>query len=183
MIPENKTPGVTAVICGHAWGVFWEEAPCGSAGDSRMIQHRAARAAEGVSPYGMRQALRSRRRGRSESGAPGWRQRSRGWGVTGLESPSGTGLAQGRFAPVAGAGPRVGPPELKTAPPGGGAVFSAGDRTRTGTRLPARDFKSLVSTIPPHRHGSNTISRRGKGVKPSRAEKRCKPGGKKGQPG
>ena len=84
---------------------------------------------------------------------------------------------------VAGAGPRVGPPELKTAPPGGGAVFSAGDRTRTGTRLPARDFKSLVSTIPPHRHGSNTISRRGKGVKPSRAEKRCKPGGKKGQPG
>ena len=29
--------------------------------------------------------------------------------------------------------------------------FGAGDRTRTGTRLPARDFKSLVSTIPPHR--------------------------------
>ena len=27
----------------------------------------------------------------------------------------------------------------------------AGDRTRTGTLLPARDFKSLVSAIPPHR--------------------------------
>ena len=27
----------------------------------------------------------------------------------------------------------------------------AGGPTRTGTRLPARDFKSLVSTIPPHR--------------------------------
>ena len=28
----------------------------------------------------------------------------------------------------------------------------AGDRTRTGTGLLPRDFKSLVSTIPPHRH-------------------------------
>lgn len=27
----------------------------------------------------------------------------------------------------------------------------AGNRTRTGTLKPARDFKSLVSTIPPHR--------------------------------
>ena len=30
--------------------------------------------------------------------------------------------------------------------------FGAGNRTRTGTLKPARDFKSLVSTIPPHRH-------------------------------
>ena len=30
-------------------------------------------------------------------------------------------------------------------------MFGAGNRTRTGTLLPARDFKSLVSTIPPHR--------------------------------
>ena len=29
--------------------------------------------------------------------------------------------------------------------------YGAGDRTRTGTLLPTRDFKSLVSTIPPHR--------------------------------
>ena len=28
---------------------------------------------------------------------------------------------------------------------------SAGNRTRTGTMFPSRDFKSLVSTIPPHR--------------------------------
>ena len=31
------------------------------------------------------------------------------------------------------------------------AFFGAGDRTRTGTSKPTRDFKSLVSTIPPHR--------------------------------
>ena len=36
-------------------------------------------------------------------------------------------------------------------------LFGAGDRTRTGTPLPARDFKSLVSTIPPHRHVVNLI--------------------------
>ena len=29
--------------------------------------------------------------------------------------------------------------------------YGAGDRTRTGTGLLPRDFKSLVSTIPPHR--------------------------------
>ena len=33
----------------------------------------------------------------------------------------------------------------------------AGDRTRTGTQKPARDFKSLVSTIPPHRQAVQTI--------------------------
>ena len=53
----------------------------------------------------------------------------------------------------------------KEAPPDGGASFGAGDRTRTGTRLPARDFKSLVSTIPPHRRGANTVSRAAGGVK------------------
>ena len=33
-----------------------------------------------------------------------------------------------------------------------GIWYGAGDRARTGTLLPARDFKSLVSAIPPHRH-------------------------------
>ena len=33
------------------------------------------------------------------------------------------------------------------------SLFGAGDRARTGTLLPARDFKSLVSAIPPHRPG------------------------------
>ena len=33
----------------------------------------------------------------------------------------------------------------------------AGDRTRTGILLPARDFKSLVSTISPHRQVYITI--------------------------
>ena len=32
--------------------------------------------------------------------------------------------------------------------------FGAGDRTRTGTALRPRDFKSLVSTIPPHQQVS-----------------------------
>ena len=45
----------------------------------------------------------------------------------------------------------------------------AGDRTRTGTRLPARDFKSLVSTIPPHRRGALNVSRQGESVKENKA--------------
>ncbi len=31
-------------------------------------------------------------------------------------------------------------------------VYGAGGRTRTGTSLRTRDFKSLASTIPPHQH-------------------------------
>ena len=41
--------------------------------------------------------------------------------------------------------------------------FGAEGRTRTGTELPPRDFKSLVSTIPPLRHFSGQ-RRKGKGA-------------------
>ena len=35
---------------------------------------------------------------------------------------------------------------------GESSVDGADDRARTGTKSPSRDFKSLVSAIPPHRH-------------------------------
>ena len=35
---------------------------------------------------------------------------------------------------------------------GESSVNGADDRARTGTKSPSRDFKSLVSAIPPHRH-------------------------------
>ena len=59
-------------------------------------------------------------------------------------------------------GSRIEPPVLvrpsrkkSQCPQRASRFFGAGDRTRTGTQKPARDFKSLVSTIPPHRlvHG------------------------------
>ena len=72
----------------------------------------------------------------------------------GLESPPGTR----RLAPPSPGLGRVkrSPIPKSAAPARGAADFGAGDRTRTGTLLPTRDFKSLVSTIPPHRR-INTI--------------------------
>ena len=43
------------------------------------------------------------------------------------------------------------PDELPTALPRDMKFCGAGDRTRTGTVLLPEDFKSAVSTIPPHR--------------------------------
>ena len=40
----------------------------------------------------------------------------------------------------------------KSRPPLGERLFGAGGRTRTGTTQASEDFKSAVSTIPPHRH-------------------------------
>ena len=60
----------------------------------------------------------------------------------------------------------IGIASTKKSTPHRGALLGAGDRTRTGTRLPARDFKSLVSTIPPHRrarilyHSREKVSRK-----------------------
>ena len=75
-------------------------------------------------------------------------------------------LRHRRFRGLAGAGSEVGIIGTKKEASKRMPLFSgAGDRTRTGTRLPARDFKSLVSTIPPHRRGANTVSRGAGGVK------------------
>ena len=72
----------------------------------------------------------------------------------GLESPPGT---RRLTPPSPGLGRVKRSPTPKSAAPARGAAdFGAGDRTRTGTLLPTRDFKSLVSTIPPHRR-INTI--------------------------
>ena len=59
------------------------------------------------------------------------------------------------------------------------AIFKsgAGDRTRTGTVLLPGDFKSPVSTIPPHRQlvGYVRIAHPGPDVNPTVAKKRKKP--------
>ena len=57
-------------------------------------------------------------------------------------------------------GSRRGTAIPKESTPFGVLSFGAGDRTRTGTVLRPRDFKSLVSTIPPHRRGEIILSRR-----------------------
>ena len=89
--------------------------------------------------------------------------------VAGLESPSGT-RRQAAPAAVAGirlrrTGSRMGRRHQKGTP-FRGRLSGAGGRTRTGTGLLPGDFKSPVSTVPPHRraliiyHGSQDSSSR-----------------------
>ena len=87
----------------------------------------------------------------------------------GLESPPGTR----RLAPPSPGLGRVRSPTPKSAAPARGAAdFGAGDRTRTGTLLPTRDFKSLVSTIPPHRRINTIIIYHLSGTKSRTTDKR-----------
>ena len=90
------------------------------------------------------------------------------------------GLGRGLVIPSqeferSGSSPAEGwPPERGH--PFGCPLSGAGDRTRTGTRLPARDFKSLVSTIPPHRPvDSHNVSSWKDGVKKGVPQKTALP--------
>ena len=88
----------------------------------------------------------------------------------GLESPPGT---RRLTPPSPGLGRVKRSPTPKSAAPARGAAdFGAGDRTRTGTLLPTRDFKSLVSTIPPHRRINTIIIYHLSGTKSRTTDKR-----------